>query len=167
MKKKKTRKRTNKDIPAKGRLRDFADTLWSRAVKLDWAGKCAACGKGSGESHHIFPRAWEATRYDLENGLFLCWRHHMTDNEMAPHQNAPGFMDWMEDHLPGRYEWVQSSLATNLHKSFNGTKDAWHYIEVIKELQPQLPGEDFAELAAKMGFVRFVTYLDTKGQKAQ
>ena len=48
----KRRKRTNSKTPAKGRLRDCADQLWSLAVRDDWNNRCAVCGFGKCEAHH-------------------------------------------------------------------------------------------------------------------
>ena len=164
-KRKKPRRRTNKDIPAKGRLRDFADTLWSRAIKLDWAGKCAICRKfGDCEAHHIIPREYEATRYDLQNGILLCATHHKFDPELSPHLNAFGWMHWLALWAPGRHDWAEDVIENGFHKSFKGTKNAWHYIDIIQKLRHHLSEQDVNEIAVRDGYVKFLAWLDTQSE---
>ena len=136
----KIRKRTNKTTPSKGRLRDFADQLWSLAIKEDWAHKCAVCGTSSTlNSHHLVPRQHEATRYELRNGICLCVAHHQFDNDLSPHQNAAGFIKWLEWHHPELAEW----LFEHCRPKFDGTKNAAHYIEVIRSLRQHVEPDDF------------------------
>ena len=89
---KRRRKRTSKNVPAKGRLKEIAAQLWSLAVRADWANKCAVCGYGKTEAHHLIPRQHEATRYNIRNGIALCASHHQFDKDVSPHQNAAGWL---------------------------------------------------------------------------
>lgn len=152
----KRRKRTTRDVPAKGRLRDFADQLWSHAVRDDWDNRCAMCGARNVEAHHIFPRAWETTRYDLRNGIALCPTHHKFDPDRSPHMCAPGFTAWIQESYPSVYEWVQGTWLRNDHKAFNGTKTPQHYIDVILELKQYFSDEGFADVVGK----KFAAYLE-------
>lgn len=138
----KRRKRTNKDVPAKGRLRDIADQLWSLAVRNDWAHKCAVCKSGKCEAHHIVPRQHEQTRYDLQNGIALCAKHHQFDKDISPHQNAAGWLDWLEANYQARYEWY----IANPRPFFNGVKNVEHYCNVIQQLREYVEPEDFERI---------------------
>lgn len=43
-----------------------------------WGNKCAVCGKVSPlHSAHIFSRKNKTVRWDLENGIALCVKHHL------------------------------------------------------------------------------------------
>ena len=144
------RKRRKKDVPAKGRLRDFADKLWSLAVKDDWGCKCAICGRrGSGpdltkglNSHHLVPRQHKATRYVLENGICLCRPCHVFDANHSPHQHPAGFLEWLEKNHPSRIQW----LRDNVHPRFDGVANEFWYIDQIVELALHVDEEDLVQI---------------------
>ena len=150
----KRRRKTNSNVPAKGRLRDMADQLWSVAVRNDWAGKCAVCGSRQVEAHHLIPRQFEATRYELINGMALCSQHHKFDPHLSPHLNAPAWTQWLWDHYIERWEWVFQS--PNPRPKFTGTKNAAHYIEHIRRLRQYVEPEDFERIVG----VRFAAWLE-------
>ncbi len=136
----KRRQRTNSNVPAKGRLRDMADQLWSFAVRDDWGWKCAVCWAGKCEAHHLVPRQHETTRYSLRNGIALCSRHHQFDPDVSPHQNAAGWIDWLEREFPGLAAWY---LKNKIPPEFEGTKNAAYYCEVIRDLRQYVDEETF------------------------
>lgn len=151
----KHRKKTNKNVPAKGRLKDMADQLWSIAVREDWAHKCAVCGTSQNvEAHHLIPRQYESTRYVLQNGIALCPSHHKFDPEISPHLNAAGWMQWLEDHHRTLADWYIDRIELGEHRLFTGTKNALHYIGVIQDLR-QYTEDDFERVCG----VRFSQYL--------
>jgi len=150
--KRKRRKRTSANVPAKGRLRDIADRLWALAVREDWLCRCAVCGRRKTESHHMVPRQHYATRYLLENGIALCSTHHQFDPNISPHQNAAGWMAWMKEHHPFRAQWY----LENCCPQFDGITNAAYYIEQIQRLREYVDPDDFVRIVG----VRFAAYLD-------
>ncbi len=154
----KHRKKTNKHVPAKGRLRDMADRLWSIAVRCDWAGRCAVCGSGKCEAHHLVPREHEATRYDLRNGIALCASHHQFDADISPHQNAIGWVVWLRDKYPESHTWYLDMIESRDYRSFDETKNAQYYISVILRLREYVDQDDFEQIVG----VRFSQYLTTR-----
>ena len=128
------RKRTSKSLPAKGRLRDIADKLWSVAIRDDWGNCCAACRSRQCEAHHLIPRQHEATRYHMRNGICLCARHHQFDPDISPHQNAAGFLLWLSEHYPDTHLWYTGRMECGV-PVFQGTRSAQYYCEVISELK--------------------------------
>ena len=147
----KIRKRTNANVPAKGRLRDMADRLWSLAVRADWANKCAVCGARDCEAHHLVPRQHEATRYTLRNGIALCCHCHQFNRYSSPHQNSAGWIKWLEWHHPTLAEWY----FDNCRPKFDGTKNAAHYIDVIRSLRQYVEPDDFERIVG-VKFSRFL-----------
>lgn len=143
----KRRKRTSKDIPAKGRLRDIADELWSLAVKHDWNHVCAICGtKGNLNSHHLIPRQHKATRHDLRNGICLCRRCHIFCPDRAPHQNPAGFMQWLESHHPLQGSWYNEMVESGDHKRFDGTANSAYYLGLIQSLREYVEPAEFERI---------------------
>ena len=70
-------------------------SLWSEAVKIRANYKCEYCGNlKSLNSHHIFSRRHRAIRWDIDNGICLCAKHHTLGNFSA-HQ-SPHFIDWIK-----------------------------------------------------------------------
>ena len=147
----KRRKRTNSQVPAKGRLREQADQLWSYAVRDDWGWRCAVCGATNCEAHHLVPRQFEATRYLLRNGVSLCPAHHKFDPDISPHLNAAAFLEWLGSKHPELCDWYWE----NCRPQFHGIKNAQHYIEHIQEVRQYVPAEEFDRIVG----VRFSQWL--------
>jgi len=52
------------------------DTLWSKIIRKNFDNKCAVCGATPCQAHHIFTRSYKSTRWDIDNGIALCYKHH-------------------------------------------------------------------------------------------
>lgn len=150
----KRRKKQPNGLPAKGRMQDIANELWSRAVRDDWGNKCAMCGATAGQldAHHIVSRQHNATKYDLRNGMCLCARHHRWDPDLSPHENAAGFLSWLESHHPELHEWYTS----NPRPRFEGTTNVEWYCDQIRRLRQYVEPEEFVRIVG----VRFSAYLE-------
>ena len=154
----KRRKRTNSNVPAKGRLRDMADSLWSLAVLGDWNHVCAICGSRSRlNAHHLIPRAHYATRYDLRNGICLCSRCHLFCSERSPHQNAAGFMLWRGEHHERLCQWYTDMMESGEYRD-SVVVNAAFLVEVIQALRENV---DESERDRILG-VRFSAWLDSE-----
>jgi hypothetical protein len=61
-------------------LKKRADEYWSRCIRTRDSGKCRIGGCSYlcnvPHPHHVFGRKNLATRWDMENGLLLCFLHH-------------------------------------------------------------------------------------------
>ena len=147
----KQRKRTNSNLPAKGRLRDIADRLWSKAIAADWGHRCAVCGKGKTEAHHLIPRQNYRFRYDLTNGIALCAQHHKFDTDIAPHQNAAGWLSWLDEYCLWRAEW----LTDNCRRQFTGTTNAAFFCDTILRLRQYFEADEFERIVG----VKLTAYL--------
>lgn len=56
-----------------------ADAEWSAAVKAKQDGFCALCLQAATDAHHVIgKKAHPCLRYDPDNGIALCRRHHET-----------------------------------------------------------------------------------------
>lgn len=151
------RKRTNKHVPAKGRLRDMADQLWSRAIRADWGWKCAVCNNEKCEAHHLIPRQHQATRYELQNGIALCSSHHQFDADTSPHQNAAGWLHWLDMNWPELLDWYRDITATGAYKTFSGTTNAAYYCDVIRGFREYVEPEEFERIVG----IKFSQWLET------
>jgi hypothetical protein len=84
----KKKAQTPSNVPSKKRMRDIADRLWSRAVRDDWAWRCAVCGNQPCEAHHLVPRQHQGTRYDLTNGVALCAHCHQFSKDLPASERS-------------------------------------------------------------------------------
>lgn len=130
----------------------MADKLWSLAVRNAWGNRCAVCGSGKVEAHHLVPRQHEETRYDARNGIALCPHCHKFDRDLSPHLNAAGWLGWLQKHHWDMWSWY----CANSRPNFTGVKNAEHYCDHIKRLRA------FVEPAAyrKILGVKFSEYLN-------
>lgn len=154
-KRRKNRKRTNANIPAKGVLLKHADRLWSLAVRSDWGNNCAVCGNRKCVAHHVIPRQYETFHYDLRNGIALCGPCHVYDPDTSPHQNAAGWLLWLSTYYPELHRWYIDTTKNSRYKSFDGLKNATYYCNVIRGLQEYVTEEDFDRILG----IQFATWL--------
>lgn len=53
------------------------DVLWAKAVKVKSGGRCELCFSSKAtESHHVISRRHKAVRWDVSNGVALCFECH-------------------------------------------------------------------------------------------
>lgn len=77
-------------------LRKKCDDLWSEYVKFRDK-KCMVCGRKEYlNAHHIYSRCNQATRYEAENGITLCAKHHTMSSEFSAHKTPLEFIEWLE-----------------------------------------------------------------------
>jgi hypothetical protein len=70
------------------------DTLWSEIIRS--RGKCEKCGRTDTlAAHHYHRRVKFNTRWDLENGVCLCFYHHI----YWAHKDTDESRDWFHDKL--------------------------------------------------------------------
>lgn len=71
------------------------DAAWSLFVrKRDRV--CQFCGSSSTlAAHHAFGRVHRATRFDVCNGVSLCWPCH----KFRAHGDPCGFREWFKDYV--------------------------------------------------------------------
>ena len=153
----KRRKRTNKNVPAKGRLCKFADDLWSLWIRDDWAQRCAVCGRTSNlNAHHLIHRHHYAVRYLSENGICLCGYCHVRCPKYSPHLNGLGFRAWLNEHHPMRAAWCDVTIENGLHFRFDRIKNAHYSIEQILALKHCVDDDEFIRVVG----VRFAAWLE-------
>lgn len=110
-------KRKKKSRPA-----GYSDSLMLKlcreAVLRHWGHRCAKCGKGEVEHHHVVRRSFLPLRYDPENGIALCRMCH----------------SWA-DTGEGR-EWVRTmvdSAYLDSMEKFSGLKELLTYDRITRE----------------------------------
>jgi len=79
----------------KASLEKELDKKWSQYVR-ERDSVCQKCGgTGSVSAHHAFGRRHRATRWDVTNGVGLCYPCHIH----WAHRDPCGFSDWFLHHI--------------------------------------------------------------------
>ena len=79
---------------------------WTEAVKVRADYRCEYCGRSKPyvlNAHHIFGRRHSTVKYDLDNGICLCYNCH---NEA---HNNPEFIKWIVNYIgKDRYDRIKA-----------------------------------------------------------
>lgn len=74
------------------------DKAWNERIKKLDQHRCVYCGaKKMLNAHHIIPRNNKKFRWDLDNGITLCPKHHRFSFEFSAHQNPFAFYLWLQE----------------------------------------------------------------------
>lgn len=93
-------------------LENKLDKLWSQLVRHKNGGKCVICGEPARDPHHIFPRARRATRWDLDNGIPLCFNHHRYRGaHSTEYAYQRDFHKWLEKNVQIHQLEIRSLLV--------------------------------------------------------
>lgn len=72
--------------------------LWGQAIHKLYNETCAVCGKrdGSMQAHHIYTRRRMTTRFDINNGILLCYSCHKGSSILSAHEAPEAFFNWLK-----------------------------------------------------------------------
>ena len=90
------------------------DDIWKKKVKERDNYTCQICGKKiqgkNCHAHHILPRQIKGMRWDIDNGITLCYQHHKV-GIYSPHQNAIWFFGWMNVHKSKQLKYLIKKIT--------------------------------------------------------
>jgi len=82
------------------------DSLWSKAVKKRDNNRCALCGSSYMlEAHHVQIRKHKTTRWNIDNGIALCYKCHGKCHSVEIYDKIRKYLGEEKIH-------AQSKLAT-------------------------------------------------------
>lgn len=80
---------------------------WSLAIRERDGHNCVICGSQfHPNAHHIVPREIKKYKFDLDNGITLCTKHHKFSRKISAHNNPMAFFLWLQ-----KYRYSQFCLA--------------------------------------------------------
>jgi 5-methylcytosine-specific restriction endonuclease McrA len=92
---------------AEKKLRNKLDKEWREQVKAIYNNKCAICGETKMlNAHHIIPKEIKEFRWDIDNAIALCPKHHRFGFKISAHQNPLIFLLLFEKLYPERYNAI-------------------------------------------------------------
>lgn len=78
---------------------------WSIDVRNRDGNKCSICGVTKYiHAHHILPKEVKEFKFDIENGIAICAKHHRYSREISGHANSFTFMIWFMENRKSQYE---------------------------------------------------------------
>jgi len=99
------RKTKNKKILEKRREK-AKDKEWAIRVKEKFDNSCIVCGKKEWlNAHHIIPKEFKIARWDLNNGVALCPKHHKF-GRFSAHRNALWFINLIQRRMNKEYQYL-------------------------------------------------------------
>ena len=125
--------------PKRKTLTNKLDKLVSEIARS--GGVCEFCGaKGYLNAHHIFTRTMRSVRWDLDNLICLCSKHHVFSTEFSAHGTPLPFAEWVREYRGE--EWYHKLYV----KAY--TIKQWsdkELIELYKELNDKYKGGNKAK----------------------
>ena len=92
------------------------DLNWSWEVKTRDNFSCIICkSKDKINAHHIIPRCNKTFRWDVDNGVSLCSKHHRFSMELSAHHNPFIFYKFLEQ--------VRFNQLINLYDKYKKLKE--------------------------------------------
>jgi len=96
------------------------DELWKKVVKERAGWKCEFCTKTNKvQAHHVIPRTNFATRYLVENGVALCYRHHIH----WAHKDAIDFVNWFKTNRENDYNLIENERHSIVKNNYQEIED--------------------------------------------
>lgn len=112
-------------------LMKTVDALWSKIVRNKYDNKCVICGSPKPSAHHIFSRTYKSTRWEPDNGVALCYKHHI----WFAHQRFEEFRDFIVNFIS---EEKYNYLKNKSQEIWKGTLEE-EYENLKKHHQEHIP----------------------------
>ncbi len=116
----KRRKRTVSSV------KKSCDRLWSEVIRSK--GVCERCGGGADNAHHAYGRKNHRLRFELRNGVSLCYACHRW-----VHDEPISFAVWFYEHRPEDAEWLAEENRNGLIK-----RNLQDYLDLETQLKTRL-----------------------------
>lgn len=73
-------------------------------------GKCVICESTiRPNAHHIIPRMFKELRWDVNNGVILCPKHHKF-GRLSAHKNSLWFITLLRLNVPNKHDYLLRML---------------------------------------------------------
>jgi len=113
-------------------MRRYCVEIWSEVVRAR-DGSCFLCGTKMGlVSHHLITKKWKRTAYDIDCGVALCKKCHISRIFSA--HLSPWFLDKeLKERRPDQYKW----LLINRMKMTSSASYSVNYKKVLDTLMKE------------------------------
>jgi len=110
---------TKKEIARRERLSNAKKLKeWSIAVRARDGNSCSYCHATKYvHAHHIFPKEIKEFRFDIDNGIALCAKHHKYSIDFSAHKNSVAFIGWMWNNRDNQFERITDKYYAWINKN--------------------------------------------------
>jgi hypothetical protein len=110
-------------------VKKSCDRLWAQVVKARAGGCCERCGetpesKQALHAHHTYGRSDHRLRFDVRNGVALCWSDHRWAEE-----HPIEFALWFQQHRRGDVNYLAKQRREGILK-----RNLSDYLELEQQL---------------------------------
>lgn len=95
------------------------DKKWGMYIHRRDDEKCVVCGKTPAQAHHIISRKNYRLRWEPDNGVLLCCKHHTMDSKFSAHGTPTLFGEWFEEHYPQRHQFLRDTVNEFWNKDYD------------------------------------------------
>jgi len=97
------------------------DKVWALLVKTRDNNCCVICNSNlKPNAHHLIPRENHLLRWEVDNGVTLCPKHHRFSFELSAHQNPLAFFIWLKRN---KQEQLNKLLTKYFGEEYGEGKD--------------------------------------------
>lgn len=123
---KKTKGYLNKQFKKRMKTEEkIKEEEWKRNVFERDNHTCQICEKKlegkNKHPHHIIPKGFKPLRWDVMNGITLCYQHHKV-NINSPHMNALWFSEWLKNEKFEQWDYLMGFMGYEHIKNGNDKK---------------------------------------------
>lgn len=122
-----------KKLPKRSTLINKADDLWRGIVKINKV--CERCGSRGGklEAHHIMGRSRQSIKWDLRNGICLCYHCHYPSGMHSENAlKVEEFLKWIKSYRSEDWEYLKDKLKGQVETIT--TVKLFDIVEELKEV---------------------------------
>jgi len=118
--------------------KNFCDELWTTLVKLEHNNQCPICVSlnlpledSMLNAHHLISRRVFKYRWEKDNGILICPKHHEFDLYLSAHTAPWAFDEWVKNNMPEKYnKWVSNRKDL-------GSDGVFEYEKIYHKLEEQ------------------------------
>lgn len=93
------------------------DKEWAIKVKDRDGWACVICGSEElPNAHHLIVRENHSVKFDINNGLTLCPKHHFFCRRVSAHNNPLGLWLWLEKYRPQQLNYCRNAMQEILNE---------------------------------------------------
>ena len=123
--------------PSRETLKNKCDKLWKEIIKS--VGRCEWCGRENGQmhAHHIFGRSRFVLRWDIRNGVCLCFQCHKPQGAHSPNVlNVERYVKWVKEYKADDWEYLSDKMKQPIETIT--TVKLMDILEMLKEAKKWL-----------------------------
>lgn len=105
--------------PKRKTLGKKCDKKWGFYIHFRDNDECVVCGSSPAQAHHLIGRRNFRLRWEPDNGVLLCPKHHTFDTKFSAHQTPTIFSEWFKETYPQRDQFLKDTVNELWNKDYD------------------------------------------------